>query len=108
LVIIWVFAKISLILQLENTNMEKKATETTRDAKAFVKKWTGRGREKQDDKTFWEDLLESVFGVSQSRDAIEVQKPVRFNGTTKYIDVYIKSAGGRFETDTHASRQALL
>lgn len=73
--------------------MEKPATETTRDAKSFIKKWTGRGRERQDDKTFWEDLLEDVFGVTPVRDAIEVQKPVQFNGTTKYIDVYIKPAG---------------
>ena len=63
--------------------MEKRATNMAQSVKAFVKKWTGRGREKQDDKTFWEDLLEDVFGVSRSRDLIEVQKPVQFNGTTK-------------------------
>lgn len=73
--------------------MEKRATNMAQSVKAFVKKWTGRGREKQDDKTFWEDLLEDVFGVSRSRDLIEVQKPVQFNGTTKYIDVYVKSSG---------------
>lgn len=73
--------------------MGKKATDITRDAKSFVKKWQGKGRERQDDKTFWEDLLEDVFGVERSRNHIEVQKPVRFNGTTKYIDVYVTGSG---------------
>ena len=72
--------------------MEKAASEITRDARLFVKKWTGRGREKQDDKTFWEDLLEDVFGIARARDTIEVQKPVQFNGTTKFIDIYIKTS----------------
>ena len=72
--------------------MDKSASEITRDAKTFVRKWTGKGRELQDDKTFWEDLLESVFGVAPALDALEVQKPVQFNGTTKYIDVYIKTS----------------
>lgn len=72
--------------------MEKKGSDITRDAKSFVKKWQGKGKEKQDDKTFWENLLEDVFGVSGVRNEIEVQKPVQFNGTTKYIDVYIKTS----------------
>ncbi|MBR3470975.1 MAG: methylase [Prevotella sp.] len=73
--------------------MEKKPLDITRDAKTFVKKWLGKGKERQDDKTFWEDLLEDVFGVSRSRNQIEVQKPVRVNGAVKYIDVYINGSG---------------
>lgn len=52
------------------------SSEITANAKLFVKKWQGRGKERQDDKTFWEDLLEDVFGVGKARDIIEVQKPV--------------------------------
>ncbi len=72
--------------------MPKTSREIQRDAKAFVKKWQGRGQERQDDKTFWEDLLEDVFGVPKARDEIETQKPVPFEGTTKWIDVYVKTS----------------
>ncbi|MBR1547547.1 MAG: class I SAM-dependent DNA methyltransferase [Prevotella sp.] len=81
--------------------MEKKASEITRSAKEFVKKWTGKGREKQDDKTFWEDLLEDVFGIQSARNEIDVQKIVKFNGTTKYIDVYIKRSRVVIEQKSH-------
>lgn len=60
------------------------------NAKLFVQNWKGRGRERQDDKTFWEDLLEDVFGIPRARDIIEVQKPVKFHGSTKAIDIYVK------------------
>ena len=66
------------------------SSEITANAKLFVKKWQGRGKERQDDKTFWEDLLEDVFGVEKARGIIEVQKPVKFQGSTKAIDIYIK------------------
>lgn len=68
------------------------SSEITANAKLFVKKWQGRGKERQDDKTFWEDLLEDVFGVGKARDIIEVQKPVKFQGSTKAIDIYIKTS----------------
>mgnify|MGYP002524437128 FL=1 len=66
------------------------SSEITANAKFFVKKWQGKGKERQDDKTFWEDLLEDVFGVEKARDIIEVQKTVKFQGSTKAIDIYIK------------------
>ena len=53
----------------------RKKSEIRKAAKAFVEKWKGKGKERQDDKTFWEDLLEDVFGVSKARDEIEVQRP---------------------------------
>jgi hypothetical protein len=70
----------------------RKQSEIRAAAKAFVAKWEGRGKERQDDKTFWEDLLEDVFGLSKARNEIEVQRPVKFDGTTKAIDVYIKAS----------------
>ena len=72
--------------------MGKKATDITRDAKSFVKKWQGKGRERQDDKTFWEDLLEDVFGVERSRNHIEVQKPVRFAISAMLMLVFLRSS----------------
>lgn len=69
-----------------------KQSEIRKAANIFVDKWAGKGKERQDDKTFWEDLLEDVFGISKSRNEIEVQRPVKFDGTTKFIDVYLKTS----------------
>ena len=70
----------------------RKQSEIKKAAKDFAEKWEGKGKERQDDKTFWEDLLEDVFGISKARDVIEVQRPVKFDGTTKAIDVYLKDS----------------
>ena len=79
----------------------RKQSEIRNAAKAFVNKWAGKGKERQDDKTFWEDLLEDVFGVSKSRNEIEVQRPVKFDGTTKAIDVYVKVSKVVIEQKSH-------
>ena len=79
----------------------RKQSEIRKAAKAFVNRWTGKGKERQDDKTFWEDLLEDVFGVSKSRNEIEVQRPVKFDGTTKAIDVYVKASKVVIEQKSH-------
>ena len=79
----------------------RKLSEIRKAAKTFVNKWAGKGKERQDDKTFWEDLLEDVFGISKSRNEIEVQRPVKFNGTTKYIDVYLKTSKVVIEQKSH-------
>ncbi len=77
--------------------LTKKPNDIKRDAKAFVKKWAGKGKERQDDKTFWEDLLEDVFGIDRARNEIEVQKTVKVPNSvrqtrTKAIDVYVKTS----------------
>ena len=46
----------------------RKHSEIRRAAKAFVNRWVGEGKERQDDKTFWEDVLEDVFGIPKSND----------------------------------------
>lgn len=79
----------------------RKHSEIRKGAKEFVKRWIGRGKERQDDKTFWEDLLEEVFGISKSRNEIEVQRPVKFDGTTKFIDVYLKASKVVIEQKSH-------
>ncbi|MBR5061679.1 MAG: hypothetical protein IKX24_06000 [Prevotella sp.] len=53
----------------------RKASDIKRAAQAFVQEWQGRSKEWQDDKTFWEDLLEDVLGTPRSRKEIEVQRP---------------------------------
>ncbi len=79
----------------------RKQSEIRKSAKTFVENWTGKGMERQDDKTFWEDLLEDVFGVSKSRNEIEVQRRVKFDGTTKAIDVYVKASKVVIEQKSH-------
>jgi len=79
----------------------RKQSEIKKAAKVFADKWEGKGKERQDDKTFWEDLLEDVFGISKSRNEIEVQRPVKFNGTTKAIDVYLKASKVVIEQKSH-------
>ena len=79
----------------------RKQSEIRKAAKIFVEEWNGKGKERQDDKTFWEDLLEDVFGIPKSRNEIEVQRPVKFDGTTKFIDVYLKASKVVVEQKSH-------
>lgn len=79
----------------------RKQSEIKRAAEEFVNKWIGKGKELQDDKTFWEDLLEDVFGLPKSRNEIEVQRSVKFDGTTKNIDVYVKTSKVVIEQKSH-------
>ena len=91
------------------------------NAKKFVKHWHGRGNEKQDTQTFWNEFFYEVIEIKDHYDFARYEKPVyvdgRFNGnkvnpdvpasqmqmnfegapsknksTQKYIDVYLKSA----------------
>ena len=58
-------------------------------AKQFVKNWIGHGDEKQETQRFWIDLLQNVFGVEQSTNAIEFEVRVKLDHTS-FIDGYIK------------------
>lgn len=58
-------------------------------AKAFAKKWATEGSEKQKDQSFWNHLLESVYGIEKVEDYIVYQKPVKLKRSTQYIDAYI-------------------
>ena len=56
----------------------------------FIEKWTGRGREDEDDRSYWIDLFQNVFGQSDVTDRIDFQKKVIGpDGNTKRIDAYI-------------------
>lgn len=59
-------------------------------AKKFYIKWQNRGKEDEDDRSYWIDFLQDVFGVDHVTDRIEFQKKViGANGKTKKIDAYI-------------------
>lgn len=58
--------------------------------KAFVNKWTGRGREDEDDRSYWIDLFQDIFEQTGVTDRLFFQKKVTGrDGNTKRIDVYI-------------------
>lgn len=58
--------------------------------KKFMEKWDGRGKEDEDDRSYWIDLFQNVFVQSDVTDRIDFQKKViGFDGNTKRIDAYI-------------------
>ena len=69
-----------------------KQSEIKKAAQKFVAEWKNRGKEDKDYTEFWEDLLEDVFGVPKARKEIEPQSKVKFEGTTKRIDIRVKTS----------------
>lgn len=43
-------------------------------ARQFHNKWNNRGKEKQDDQSYWVDFLQNIMGVENVTDRIEWQK----------------------------------
>ena len=70
----------------------RKQSDIKKAAQEFIAEWKNRGKEDKDYVEFWEDLLEDVFGVPKARKEIEPQSPVKFEGTTKRIDIRVKTS----------------
>lgn len=58
-------------------------------ARQFYNKWVGKGKEDEDDRSFWLDILQRLMGADDATDRIEFQKKVIVDGNTKRIDAYI-------------------
>ena len=60
-------------------------------ARQFSQKWANRGREDEDDRSFWIEFLQDVIGLDHVTDRIEFQKKVlNSKGTlSNRIDAYI-------------------
>ncbi|MCR5518579.1 MAG: hypothetical protein K6F17_08425 [Lachnospiraceae bacterium] len=59
-------------------------------ARQFYQKWVGRGKEDEDDRSYWIDFLQDVMGVDHVTNRIMFQKKVvGTDGNTKRIDAYI-------------------
>lgn len=58
-------------------------------ARQFIQKWNGKGKEDEDDRSYWLDILQRIMGASDATDRIEFQKKVIVEGNTKRIDAYI-------------------
>lgn len=59
-------------------------------AKELYERYKNRGKEKQDDQSFWNDLLHDVLGVERASDYIDYQKEVHFENSVKFADGYIR------------------
>lgn len=73
---------------------------TKADAEAFVKRWTGRGDETQEGRSYWIDLFQNVLGVEDAIERLKFEVPVHTDsGSSRagYIDVLIPSASALVE-----------
>ena len=65
-------------------------TERREAARQFYYKWNGRGKEDEDARSYWIDILVNIFGVDHVTDRVDFEKKVVSPaGTTNRIDVYI-------------------
>lgn len=59
-------------------------------ARQFYYKWNGKGKEDEDARSYWIDILQDVLGVNHVTDRVDFEKKViGGDGNTKRIDVYI-------------------
>lgn len=76
---------------------EQRESTRKQAAKGFVKTWSSdsKGREDADRQTFWNDLLQRVYGINNYYDFITYEKDVQVKAdgkvTTRRIDGYIPS-----------------
>lgn len=59
-------------------------------ARRFAKTWAGRGHERGESQTFWNQLLRDVFGIEVPANFIIFEKPIKLKNA-KFIDAYIPS-----------------
>ena len=43
-------------------------------ARQFVNKWNGKGREDEDARSYWIDILQKIFGMDDVTDRVEVER----------------------------------
>jgi len=58
-------------------------------ARQFFYKWRGKGKEDEDARSYWIDLLSNIFGVDNVTDRVQFEKKVAGDKSKKRIDVYI-------------------
>ena len=59
-------------------------------ARQFFYKWNGRGKEDEDARSYWIDILQDILGVERVTDRVDFEKKVVGpNGNTQRIDAYI-------------------
>ena len=64
-------------------------TEQREAVRQFVNRWMGKGKEDEDGRSYWIDLLSNVIGMDNVIECLNFEKKVVVEGNTKRIDVYI-------------------
>ena len=59
-------------------------------ARAFARRWAGKGDEKSDSQAFWLEMLGEVFGIARPTDYIRFERGVKL-GHKSFIDAFIPS-----------------
>lgn len=59
-------------------------------ARQFYYRWNGKGREDEDARSYWIEILSDILGVENVTQRVDFEKKViGGDGNTKRIDVYI-------------------
>ena len=59
-------------------------------ARQFFYRWNGKGREDEDARSYWIEILQDILGVENVTQRVDFEKKVKGpDGNTKRIDVYI-------------------
>ena len=65
-------------------------TQQREAARQFFYKWNGKGKEDEDARSYWIDILQDVLGMEHVTDRVDFEKKVLgADGNTKRIDIYI-------------------
>ena len=62
-------------------------------ARRFSQKWQGKGKEDEDARSYWIEILSNILGMENVTDRVDFEKKVIVDGHTKRIDVYIPETG---------------
>ena len=90
--------------------------ERERNARRFAERWKGRGNEKAETQTFWNEALQDILGVERPGDVISYEKPVDLEHKS-FIDAYIpgtrvlieqKSLGVDLDKPAHQSDGTMM
>ena len=67
-------------------------------ARHLFYKWNGKGKEDEDARSYWIDILQIILGVGNVTDRVEFEKKViGGDGNTKRIDVFVSETHVRIE-----------
>ena len=59
-------------------------------ARQFYYRWKGKGREDEEARSYWIEILSNILGVDRVTERVDFEKKVKgYDGNTKRIDVYI-------------------
>lgn len=64
-------------------------TQQREAARQFLFKWANKGKEDEDARSYWIDILVNIFGMENVTDRVQFEKKVAGDKSTKRIDVYI-------------------